>query len=145
MNTTKFYLEQEQKKSLQLYNIIIKSNDYDMIEDMLLNTIGIKIPIKYYAIKSTYINKKGKKSKCWMSAYGKYSGKRNKKIVEDEIPILTAYKNYTKEDFTITLMGKGNPADIELNNTYTIINSHRVQVVEEGLSVDTDYDTEEEF
>ena len=79
-----------------------------------------------------------------MSAYGKYSGKRNKKIVEDEIPILTAYKNYTKEDFTITLMGKGNPAEIELNNTYTIINSHRVQVVEEGLSVDTDYDTEEE-
>jgi len=144
LNTTKFLLAQEEKKTQQLYNIIIKSNDFDMIEDMLLNTMGMKIPIKYYAIKSTYINKKGKKSKCWKSAYGKYSGKRNKKIVETDIPILRAYKYYTKEDFTITLMGKGNPAEIEFNDTYTIINSHKVQIVEDGISVDIDYDTEEE-
>ena len=41
-------------------------------------------------------------------------------------------------------MGKGNPAEIEFNHSYTNINSHKVQIVEEGVSVDIDYDTEEE-
>lgn len=155
LNNTKYNLATEQKKTAQLYRMIMKSNDYDMIEDMLLNTIGIQIPIKYYAIKSTYINKKGKKTKCWRSAYGKYVGKREccgytiKKNIttydykETDIPILTGYKYYTKEDFIITLMGKGIPAEIECSDSYTIIHKRRVQVVEECISIDTGYDTEE--
>ena len=156
LNKTKYQLRQEQYKIQKLYNIIIKSNDYDMIEDMLLNTVGIEIPVKYYAIKSTYTNKKGKKTKCWRSAYGKYAGKREwcmsttKKNIttykynETDIPILTGYKYYRKEDFIISLMGKGNPALIECKNSYTVIGNHRVQVVEECIEINTGYETEEE-
>tara|TARA_R110000782_G_C14618803_1_gene392999 strand:+ start:83 stop:625 length:543 start_codon:yes stop_codon:yes gene_type:complete len=143
LNNTKYNLAVEQKKTQQLYNMIMKSNDYDMIEDMLLNTIGIQVPVRYYAIKSTYKNKKGKKTKCWRSAYGKYVGKRNDKINETDIPILTGYKYYTEEDFIITLMGKGNPAEIECSDTYTLIHKRRVQIVEECVEIDTGYDTEE--
>ena len=159
LNNTKFYLAQEQKKTQQLYNIIMKSNDLDMIEDMLLNTIGIQIPIKYYAIKSTYINKKKKKSKCWKTAYGKYVGKRASDIFtffassetrrmenayEDSIPIITGYRYFTKEEFNIELMGKGNLAEIVCKDSYTIINGKKVQVVEECMNLITNYDTEEE-
>ena len=144
LNNTKFYLAEEHKRTQYLYNIIMKSNDRDMIEDMLLNTIGIQIPIKYYAIKSIYINKKDKKSKCWKNAYGKYVGKRKDKIVDKDIPILTGYRYFTKEEFNIELMGKGNPAEIVCKDSYTIINGKKVQLVEECIKVNTDYDTEEE-
>ena len=146
LNNTKFYLAQEQKTTQQLYNIIMKSNDLDMIEDMLLNTIGIKIPIKYYAIKSIYINKKNKKSKCWKTAYGKYIGRRKDKIVDKDIPVdITGYRYFNKEEFYVELMGKGKPAEIVCKDSYTIINGKKVQIVEEGVSVDLDYDTEEEY
>ena len=144
LNNTKFYLAQEQKKTQQLYNIIMKSNDLDMIEDMLLNTIGIQIPIKYYAINSIYINKKDKKSKCWRNAYGKYVANRRTPKTTKTPPILTGYRYFTKEEFRIELMGKGNLAEIVCKDSYTIINGKKVQLVEEGVSVDTDYDTEEE-
>jgi len=144
LNNTKYLLAREEKKTQQLFNIILKSNDRDMIEDMLLNTGDIEIPIKYYAIKSIYTNKKDKKSKCWRNAYGKYIQKRKDKIVDTDIPILTGYRYFTKEEFYIELRGKGNPAEIVCKDSYTFINRKKVQLVEDCVSADIDYDTEEE-
>tara|TARA_R110002110_G_scaffold93018_5_gene242479 strand:- start:3 stop:545 length:543 start_codon:yes stop_codon:yes gene_type:complete len=143
LNNTKCYLALEQKKTHQLYNIIMKSNDIDMIEEMLTTT-SIQITIRYYAIKSTYINKKGKKTKCWKSVYGNYAGKRKDKIVMDDIPILMGQVYYNSEEFNIVLSGKGNLAEFECNNDCIYINNKRV-IEEEAPWFDINYDTEDDY
>jgi len=74
-----------------LLRIIIRSRDMKTIEDAFE---GTEIPIQYYARESTYVNKRGHESKCWLSVYGTYCGTMKKKR-----PVLTFYAPYSKKYF----------------------------------------------
>tara|TARA_R110002110_G_scaffold403423_1_gene621220 strand:+ start:155 stop:661 length:507 start_codon:yes stop_codon:yes gene_type:complete len=137
LNIKKYELEQQQIITHSMFNIIMKSNNIDIIKEML-NIPFVKIPIQYYAIKSTYTNKKSKVSECWKSAYGNYVSKINKNKKKQTPPKLTAKVCYNDNDFIITLMGKNNMAEIKCKHNLYLINTNKVKIVEDGIEYETD-------
>ena len=78
-------------REVKVMTMIIKSKNIELIEEYFE---GEQVAIEYYARPDVYINKRGKESECWTSAYGKYAGPRSKPK-----PLLKFYAKYNNKHF----------------------------------------------
>jgi hypothetical protein len=78
-----------------ILGMVMESGNEELIRK-IYNKYKYSIQVNYKAVKGIYENKKGIKSECWNSIWGKYAGSvRTRK----EPPTLNYYIDYNDEDF----------------------------------------------
>jgi hypothetical protein len=111
------------------FNFILATKNEDLIYDYLVS-VNANIIVSYYVRISDYTNKQGKTHKAYISEYGKYVGKVDKKSTA---PIGSYYDDF--EDNYENLKFNQETGDFEIiNDTFETRQSNYIKVVNKKVS-----------
>ena len=128
-NYTKKDLKETQENLDEVFKIVLKSNDKELIHQAAIAG-KYTACVRYSARPGEYTNKKDKTTKCWYSAYGKYVGGLR---ANPTPPVLLMWMKYNEDDFEIITKGKGVHAEIKMIKQTFEHNGYRFRVLDSNL------------